>query len=420
MERIAASAQLKRATRLRELLFYISRRSLKEGCDRVSEQEIGAQVFGRPESYDTAYDNIVRTNISDLRKRIEHYFNSEGRLEKLTMELPRGSYVPVFRFRSTETESETGAAPPKEALKLPALLEAPPPASRQRRFSPTWRALEIAILALAIGSALFFWTRYRSLHHALYGWQDQPAVADLWSRILTSNPQTDIVLSDDSIALTQSLSNRAITLKDYLSRSYLSQMQGNDISPDKQAAMSRILAWNLGSPEEFALARRIEALDPLNNHFRVYNARFYMADLIRQDNVILIGARKSNPWAEVFEDRTNFAVNFASDGITVINRSPNPGELKTYSQTDSVHYCVVAFLPNPEHNGVVLLIEGTNAEATEAAGDFLLSEEQLATFRKDLHATTFPYFEALLKVSSVRGTPFTAAVAAYRTYSNLH
>ena len=99
IERVAASSQLKRAPRLQELLFYISKRSIKEGCDRVHEQEIGSQVFGRPESYDTSYDNIVRTNISDLRKRIEHYFNSEGRHEKLIMELPRGSYVPVFRFR---------------------------------------------------------------------------------------------------------------------------------------------------------------------------------------------------------------------------------------------------------------------------------------------------------------------------------
>jgi hypothetical protein len=80
----------------------------------------------------------------------------------------------------------------------------------------------------------------------------------------------------------------------------------------------------------------------------------------------------------------------------------------------------VAFLPNPEHNGIVLLIEGTNAEATEAAGDFLLSEDQLSSFKKALHVSTFPYFEALLKVSSVRGTPLTATVEAYRTYSNLH
>ena len=424
IERVAGSSQLKRAPRLQELLFYISKRSIKEGCDRVHEQEIGSQVFGRPETYDTSYDNIVRTNISDLRKRIEHYFNSEGRQEKLIMELPRGSYVPVFRFRLEELEVETGALVENEAatLELPAPLpDAPSTVFPRQWVSRVWAAVSVFILVLAIGCSFLFWTRYRALHRAIYAWQDQPSVSELWSRILAANPETDIVLSDNSIGLVQTLSKQTFPLKDYLSHNYLNELQSDDFSPDKQAAMSRILSWNLESPEESTLARRILRLDPLSNHIRVYNARFYMAELIRLDNVILIGARKSNPWEELFEDHTNFVTEFGNDGsITVENRSPARGEQEVYTQTDTVHYCVVAFLPNPGHNGIVLLIEGTNAEATEAAGDFLLSEDQLSSFKKALRASTFPYFEALLKVSSVRGTPLTATVEAYRTYSNLH
>jgi hypothetical protein len=81
---------------------------------------------------------------------------------------------------------------------------------------------------------------------------------------------------------------------------------------------------------------------------------------------------------------------------------------------------VVAYLPKPDRTGVVLLIEGTDAEATEAAGDFLLSEDQLSSFKRLLHATKLPYFQVLLKVSSVRGTPLVATVQAYRAYPNLH
>jgi hypothetical protein len=104
----------------------------------------------------------------------------------------------------------------------------------------------------------------------------------------------------------------------------------------------------------------------------------------------------------------------------VMNRAPLKGEPGVYTQTTSAQYCVVSYLPNPDHNGVVLLIEGTGAEATEAAADFLLSEEQLSAFRKLLHGDKFPYFEVLLKVSSVPGTPLTATVEAYRTYPNLN
>ena len=379
-------------------------------------------MFGRSESYDTTFDNIVRTNISDLRKRIERYFNSEGSHERLIMEVPRGSYVPIFRFRIAEPENGAVALREKEdaPAEVPAAVEAHP-VPRRRQTSQGWTVVGVFVLALAIGCALLFWVRYRALHRAIYAWQDEPAVSGLWSRILAANPETDIVLSDDSIGLVQTLSKQTFSLKDYLSHSYLNELQSNGFSPDKQAAVNRILSWNLESPEESALARRILNLDPLNSHMRVYNARFYMAELIRLDNVILIGARKSNPWEELFEDQTNFVTEFGNDGlVTVENRSPVRGEQKIYTQTDGVHYCVVAFLPNPEHNGIALLIEGTNAEATEAAGDFLFSEDRLSGFKKTLRVSTFPYFEALLKVSSVRGTPLTATIETYRTYPNLH
>jgi hypothetical protein len=62
---------------------------------------------------------------------------------------------------------------------------------------------------------------------------------------------------------------------------------------------------------------------------------------------------------------------------------------------------------------------GTNAEATEAAGDFLLSEDQLSNFKKKLQLNKLPFFEVLLKVSSVRGSPLTETIEAYRTYANL-
>jgi hypothetical protein len=79
---------------------------------------------------------------------------------------------------------------------------------------------------------------------------------------------------------------------------------------------------------------------------------------------------------------------------------------------------VVAYLPNPDHDGKVLLLEGTSSEATEAAGDFLLSDK-FSAFHQMLHTTGLPYFEVLLKTSQVRGTPLTVTIEAYRTYPAL-
>lgn len=425
LERVAASSHLRRAARLQELLFYMGKRSLKDRCDRLQEQEIGVQVFGRPDSYDTTFDNIVRTNVSDLRKRLEAYFNSEGAHEKLIVEIPRGNYLPVFRYRSAEPELPPRAVSlPIEIPEVPAVqlldvapVPPPPPAAPRPQWLNPWFFASLGVILLLVGVAFFYWNRYRSL----YAWQSRPAVATLWSQILDTGSNTDIVLSDDSFALAQTLSHRTFSLKDYLSRSYLDQLQTAGLSPDMNTALSRIVGWNLGSPDEFMLARRILALDPLGKNVHLFSARYYIPDLIKRDNVILIGARKSNPWDELFESKTNFVTRFNDDGsVAVVNRAPAPGESAVYTETDTSEYCTVAYLPNPDHNGIALLIEGTDAEATEAAGDFLLSEEQLSSFRNTLRSHDFPFFEVLLKVSSVRGTPLTATVAAYRLHPDQH
>ena len=127
---------------------------------------------------------------------------------------------------------------------------------------------------------------------------------------------------------------------------------------------------------------------------------------------------------ELFDNRLNFAVAADSKNPqTIINRSPTPGEQSIYGVTDTggyaVGYCAIAYLPNTGQNGKVLLIEGTSSEATEAGGEFLLSEDQLANFQRTLHVAKFPYFEVLLKTSQVRNTPITATIVAYRSYPNL-
>jgi hypothetical protein len=141
-----------------------------------------------------------------------------------------------------------------------------------------------------------------------------------------------------------------------------------------------------------------------------------------QDNVVLFGNPTVNPWEELFENRLNFA-EVANDGTRlspVTNKSPAPGEQSVYTPTDGVQYCAVAYLPNPDHNGKILLVQGTASESTEAGGDFLLSESQMSRFQNMLHVTKFPYFELLLKTTAVSGTHFTTTIVAYRTYPNLH
>src|ERR1700678_1960743 len=104
IDRVAGSHHFSRSARLRDFLLYVGRQSLKEGCPEIHEQEIGARVFGRSASYDRSQDNIVRVNATELRKRIELYFATEGADEPLVLDIPRGAYKPIFHRRLPELD----------------------------------------------------------------------------------------------------------------------------------------------------------------------------------------------------------------------------------------------------------------------------------------------------------------------------
>lgn len=418
LQRVAGSAPLRRANRLQELLQFLGKSALNDGRAQLHEQEIGVKVFGRPENYDTSIDNIVRTNVSDLRKRIETYFANEGAQEPVVIEIPRGRYLPVFRLRVAEAApdpSDTADQPEPEVLPDLAIPDTKPETqSRSKTFQSV--AAIVLILVLAASCALL-WLRLRAFEHALHPWKDSPSVAAFWSDFLGASDKTDVILPDTSFGLIESLSGRRFSFNQYLNRSYAEQIETAPMSADTRTAINTVASQNIGTQSTFKLAERILSLDPLGEKMHPYSARDYMPELVKHDNAILLGARIANPWDELFESRMNFVAETENSVTTIVNRSPAAGEQKLYTRTDNSGYCTVAMLPNPSGSGRVLLLEGTSSEATEAAGDFLLSEEQMSRFRHRINADHFPYFEVLLKISSVRGTPLTVTIEAYRTYS---
>ena len=81
-------------------------------------------------------------------------------------------------------------------------------------------------------------------------------------------------------------------------------------------------------------------------------------------------------------------------------------------------YAVIAMVRNPDQNGHVLLLAGANAEGTEAAGLFLAQEVGRQKLKSALGLDRDPaapvYFEALLRIEAVGGSPSSAGIVAIR------
>jgi len=97
LERILASPLLEGSESLPRFLRFTVEETLQGRSSRIKEYLLGAEVFRRGEAFDSRLDSIVRVEARRLRAKLEEYYQTDGRNDPVRIELPKGSYVPVFR-----------------------------------------------------------------------------------------------------------------------------------------------------------------------------------------------------------------------------------------------------------------------------------------------------------------------------------
>jgi len=145
LERVLASTQFRQAERSAGLLRFLVERSMNGADDRVKEYTVGVEFLGRGNDFDPRTDPIVRAEASRLRARLERYYASEGQPDEVTIELPKGSYVPQFRQRAL-------AAP---AAPAPIGEPSPSPRAARDRRPIAWAGLGILAVLAAFGAGVW-------------------------------------------------------------------------------------------------------------------------------------------------------------------------------------------------------------------------------------------------------------------------
>ena len=138
-----------------------------------------------------------------------------------------------------------------------------------------------------------------------------------------------------------------------------------------------------------------------------YARDLQMADL-RGANLVIIGARRSNPWVELFDKNNNFQGLYSTAlSDYVLNKSPRANESKTYAQTGiETAYALISLVPGITGDENVLLVGGTTTPGTEGAANFLFSRsfEDFLGKAVDPNRGHIRHFEVLLKISSTAGS----------------
>jgi hypothetical protein len=250
------------------------------------------------------------------------------------------------------------------------------------------------------------------------------------SRILPFSALTDdshdtyIITSDAALVLMQELSERQISLDDYVARRFDSL----EAPGAGKTGLSRVLQdRNYTNAAEMGVAAQIiQRKSAYGRRMFVRSSREMQFSDVKSQNVIFLGSSIGNPWVKLFSEKLNFHFDMDDNRRGLFrNRAPRPGEQAVYSMTtrsgeSGEAYAVVAFLPNVNRNGHVLMIAGTTSEGTQAGGEFIMDEARTARTLAALGLSPSGppgYFEILLKVKAVAGSATESTVIAQRSLS---
>jgi hypothetical protein len=479
-ERILTSTLFEKSPRLRSFLRFICEMELTGRRLSINEHEIGVHVFGRPVAYNPGEDSIVRSQARFLRQRLDEYFRTIGQQEPVRIVIPKGSYVPVFEpntppppyqppgpvpaefalsspgapLVSTQPMAGSTAAaasqtPAELHLQLPGTsfqVSAPGPENPPQphaRSQPLQSSPHTApsppipsrfvpgLLVGAVLAAAGLWLLLTLVPGLTGRWF--PSVANaarhqtgpeqrFWEALFDPRRAAIIVPADSTLILIEELTGTPVPLQGYLSRQYLDHMPL--AVPGHSSLTSGDLATShYTSMADLNLVSRLSAVPQMAAaHVAIRSARELSISDAKEDNLVLIGGARANPWVELFAAHMDFYVdyNWTTRQNVVINKAPRPGEMPLYAEisTDPAHrvYGLIAYQPSLDHEGDALLVAGTSSAGTQSAADFLLNGNTFGAFLHSIQRPngSIPHFEILLQARSLGGNVPQSTVIASR------
>lgn len=400
LRRILESHEFSGSERGRTLLTYLVENALNGGLDRLKERTIGVEIFGRDAAYDTGQDAIVRVSANGIRKRLASYYArmiDTGECSGLRIYLAPGTYTPEFVI-------EPDAAVPDSE---PAVAAVRPP--RKWIYPAVMAALMLGCVVLGVQN----W-RLRTEPAAPVPLRVLP-----WS-MFGSHSEALIALTDANFTMHKFLSRREMALTEYTSARWLWDLREQvpqviplAITPYTSVA-SAVTAARISSLLERA------GCSPLVRSARNLQLRDFKEDR----PIVLLGSAPSNPWVELFDDRLNFVIEIDIEkrGQRCRNRVPRTGEEPFYTavqtaENPGVAYALISVLANLAGKAPVLIIAGTNAEATEAAGELATDLPRLTRELQKLGVDPVgkvSQMELLIRVQHLNQAPSRSEVIAHR------
>jgi hypothetical protein len=419
---------------LSRFLLYVVAETLMGRQSGITEHQIGMHVFGRPRTYRTDEDNIVRNYARQLRKRLAEHFAGNGGSTSMRIEMPVGGYVPVFttvdeaeedaqtdtpyrlgvdravpQFQAS-TEADSGIAGNSDSGHSQSLK-----GRLIKKFAVTGK------LGIAAYTVVLVCCTWLAASRVLAPHPSPEPAGELWKAILRGSNNTYVVPPDAGLNLLEDMSSHPLPLADYIKGSYrelslpaLDNQTARDIRTQQFTDfVSLQIVSALAQQQEYD-SRRVLLRFP----------RDLRLDDLKTSNVVIIGSASSNPWAAIADSETNFRIvpNAGMQGASIVNTRPQPGEAVSYVSrwNEPAHetYALISLVPNLSGNGHMLFLEGLDVAGTQSAAELLFHSAAITPIldRARRPDGSLRPFEILLRSTSIESNAAGSQIVATRIH----
>ncbi|HKX28635.1 MAG TPA: hypothetical protein VJ302_13115 [Blastocatellia bacterium] len=409
----------------------------------MNEYLIGREVFDRDEGYNPAADPIVRVGAHDIRKKLEIYYQHEGANDELRLDIPIGSYEPIFirknklanppapaedlrpellasaqilTLEESGTPIEVNSAPssPEENL-----------AGLRRQLRWLYSAVVFLSAVIAILALLFFSASTQK--PSADSTRASAALGPVWEPFMKSDSSTLLVLSSPLVYRLMNAGDPMVAVKSSV-----------ELPPDQAASVGRLLRdyfavrnsprtprlvlsqdTYTGLGEAFGAQRVTDLLRTVGKNVTIKRSRTVSAEDLKDHHVVLFGSVWANEWSGKLPLVEDFHV---TGQATIENHNPRPNEEKEYrSKFDEAtgklieDYAIVTVKSNISNPNLVMVLAGLRSAGTEAAAEYVTNRTHLNDLNQRLREMGAKngsplYYQALLKVGVENGIPTTISL----------
>jgi hypothetical protein len=423
LERVLQCRALQGSENLKAFLKFVALRAIENQDSHLKEYVIATEVFGRSSDYNSRIDSVVRVQAGRLRAKLQEYYATEGKEDKVIIDLPKGSYAPIFSYALNTNGSVPLASLGSEVI----ALTTGPRISRDR-----WLKLLLAglvALALALGFLTFNY-RSEALHlreslvsEASASAEPQAALP-LWGDLLTS-PEPLLVVFSNTIF--QGSAEEGMKLFKPLDSpgSVPGSPAMNQYAGTAEASNQPLVEHYTGIGEVMGVYFLGEFFAKVKHPFRVKRSLLLTWDDMKTENMVVLGSPAENFFLRDLPQKQDFIFRPMKDeqqrdSFGIINTRPKEGEQRIYLAKQegpsrsqiSEDYAVVSLLQGLDAKKRLLILAGITTLATQASAEYMTRPDYVKDLITHLNIAPAgkapqlpPYYQVLIKVKVNAGVP---------------